>query len=348
MELCALGIGALLLLFVVCLRFLRWVTNVGRLGKWAWSRSRAVGSALLTAPSVVANAVHTALFDTDRKEYTERRNEDVAAKDITVRSVSLEDDDVVPKAELLTVQSELDRVRTMLERSKIDSGTEKFNSSRRSGGEKESIPASATTADVVRKANSKPLRRLVLMRHAKSTWDRTGEVADFDRKLSPRGCAEATVIGAELRQRGWLPQTILCSSSARTVETLRLLCASAQLSQEVIEPTISESLYFAVSSDEMAAAVDDAASLIGHSEEADSMLCICHNPGCESLIEHLTGEKHHMGTACAALLEELPASADNARHRKSGRESTNLPRSLASQAGCFRVIEVLRPEGLLV
>jgi len=63
--------------------------------------------------------------------------------------------------------------------------------------------------------------RLILVRHAKSAWDEPS-LSDFDRPLAPRGRKSAKWIGETIRNEGWLPDAILCSTAARTRETLEL------------------------------------------------------------------------------------------------------------------------------
>ena len=65
-------------------------------------------------------------------------------------------------------------------------------------------------------------RRLIVMRHAKSSWDHPG-LRDHDRPLNGRGRRSAAALGRWLRDEGYLPDQILSSTSARTRETcLRL------------------------------------------------------------------------------------------------------------------------------
>ena len=65
------------------------------------------------------------------------------------------------------------------------------------------------------------MRRLLLIRHAKSDWAKAG-LADQDRPLAPRGRRAALWIGDTLRAEGWLPDAILCSTALRTRQTLEL------------------------------------------------------------------------------------------------------------------------------
>lgn len=59
---------------------------------------------------------------------------------------------------------------------------------------------------------------LILMRHAKSSWDDAG-LDDFDRPLNGRGRTSAPAIGRWLAERGYLPGEVLVSGARRTVET---------------------------------------------------------------------------------------------------------------------------------
>ena len=60
-------------------------------------------------------------------------------------------------------------------------------------------------------------RTLVLLRHAKA--ETPGEILDFDRRLAPRGEADAKAAGAWLAGRGLLPDLVICSPAKRTRQT---------------------------------------------------------------------------------------------------------------------------------
>ena len=62
------------------------------------------------------------------------------------------------------------------------------------------------------------MRRLILMRHAKSSWSDAG-LDDFDRPLNKRGKASAKAMGHWLKERGYRPEEIMSSSARRTGET---------------------------------------------------------------------------------------------------------------------------------
>jgi phosphohistidine phosphatase len=62
------------------------------------------------------------------------------------------------------------------------------------------------------------MRRLILMRHAKSSWADPGQ-ADVDRPLNDRGRRAAAAVGKWLAEQDIVPDAALVSISTRTRET---------------------------------------------------------------------------------------------------------------------------------
>jgi phosphohistidine phosphatase len=96
------------------------------------------------------------------------------------------------------------------------------------------------------------MRRLILMRHAKSAWD-DPLLDDHDRPLNGRGRVSARVLGDWLRAQGYMPDMVLSSTSVRTRETfarLKITCdaqftgalyhASAERMMEVLQGATGE------------------------------------------------------------------------------------------------------------
>ncbi len=73
------------------------------------------------------------------------------------------------------------------------------------------------------------LHRLILMRHAKSSWD-DASLRDHDRPLSKRGYRSCRLIGKQLREAAILPEEAVISSALRCLETWQGLKSSARLS----------------------------------------------------------------------------------------------------------------------
>jgi phosphohistidine phosphatase len=138
------------------------------------------------------------------------------------------------------------------------------------------------------------MKRLFLLRHAKSSWDDPG-LADHDRPLAPRGERAAKVIARYLREERIAPDLVLCSSSRRTRETLDRIAPA--LGDEV-RVEIERELY-AASADrllERLRAVDD---------DVESVMLIGHNPGIEQLALSLAGD----GEKLADVRRKYPTAA---------------------------------------
>jgi len=69
------------------------------------------------------------------------------------------------------------------------------------------------------------LSRLLLMRHAKSSWS-DGQLTDHERPLNNRGRRAAAEIGSTLHARGYAPDIIWSSDAKRTRETAMLLISA--------------------------------------------------------------------------------------------------------------------------
>jgi len=134
------------------------------------------------------------------------------------------------------------------------------------------------------------MKRLYLLRHAKSSWDEAG-LADHDRPLSSRGRRAADAMGRHLRAEGIAPQLILCSSAARTRETLtRIGLEDAEIERELYGASAGELL----------------ARLRRVPADIESVLVIGHNPGTHDLALALAGapaEKYPTGALATIDLE---------------------------------------------
>lgn len=66
------------------------------------------------------------------------------------------------------------------------------------------------------------MKTLYLLRHAKSDWS-DGALSDHARPLNARGRTAAPLMAAYMKKKAYLPALVLCSTAARTVETLDLV-----------------------------------------------------------------------------------------------------------------------------
>lgn len=140
------------------------------------------------------------------------------------------------------------------------------------------------------------MRTLILLRHAKSSWD-DPELADHDRSLNKRGRRSAPATAAWLAERGHRPDAVLCSSARRAQETAELL---RQGFPSLPEPVVERGLYHAAPGTLRArlARLDD---------DCNSAMVIGHEPGLGALAHALTDGRAEPG--CARVFEHFPTAA---------------------------------------
>lgn len=126
------------------------------------------------------------------------------------------------------------------------------------------------------------MKRLTLLRHAKSNWDHSGR-DDLDRPLNERGWKAARRMGKELEHRGMRFDLVLASTAARVRETIDGLQEKFDFDCEIrFEPQ----LYLA-SAETLLSAIRDLP------EEVHSPLFVGHNPGFQRLAVELTHDDDH-------------------------------------------------------
>ncbi len=106
------------------------------------------------------------------------------------------------------------------------------------------------------------MRRLVLIRHAKSAWE-DPLLTDHQRPLALRGQEAAPKIGRWLADQGAVPDQILCSDAQRTRETWGLIAPLL----DTPEPAYLPALYHAgpdVILRELRRATGQTVALVGH------------------------------------------------------------------------------------
>ena len=133
--------------------------------------------------------------------------------------------------------------------------------------------------------------RLIVMRHAKSSWSDTN-LHDHDRPLNKRGRRDAPRIAQELHDREWIPDRIRVSTSKRTMQTLELMEAISRNSTIDVEPNLYHSN------------ISTLLQAVEEVEEGKTTMILSHNPGSEILVHQLSNRLEMMPTAAAALFEK--------------------------------------------
>lgn len=115
------------------------------------------------------------------------------------------------------------------------------------------------------------MKRLTILRHAKSSWD--DPVADFDRALNERGRKAAELVGEDLKRRGAKFDCVLASPARRVRETLERV---AEGYGEALDVHFDERIYLA--------SEDHLLQLVHRiTDDVESAMIVGHNPGLHRL-----------------------------------------------------------------
>lgn len=176
------------------------------------------------------------------------------------------------------------------------------------------------------------MRTLMLLRHAKSSWEQPG-LDDFDRPLAPRGREAAPRIGRHLQEAGPLPERVLCSAALRARQTWDLVAAELEpAARGEVDLVFMDELYLATP----ARMLD---VLAGVGDEISRLMLVGHNPGMEVLASRLIGSgpkdlrkrmEKKFGTAALALIEFESAGWGDLRERSGQLVRFVRPKDLAS------------------
>jgi phosphohistidine phosphatase len=120
------------------------------------------------------------------------------------------------------------------------------------------------------------MKRLTLMRHAKSGWDDPAS-RDFDRPLNPRGRRAARAVGAEMKAQGLAFDLVLASPARRVIETLEEVAGAFG----ALDPEYDRRLYLAPASTLMEI-------VRGAPDAVERLLLVGHNPGLEEVALRLS------------------------------------------------------------
>ncbi|MFC8346963.1 SixA phosphatase family protein [Streptomyces sp. NPDC057280] len=131
---------------------------------------------------------------------------------------------------------------------------------------------------MIARAGAGPLRRLVVLRHAKSAWPEG--VRDHQRPLAPRGLRDAPAAGRALAEADCLPDLALCSTAVRARQTWDL--AAAQWGTP--PPVRHDARLYGADVPELLEVVHEV------SAEVETLLLVGHNPGLEELVLELAGD----------------------------------------------------------
>ena len=120
------------------------------------------------------------------------------------------------------------------------------------------------------------MKRLILMRHAEAGWHINMD--DHERPLSANGIRDAKKIGSWLKEKEYIPDEVISSTSVRTRETLSYLFLEC--------PQIFEKSLYLADAEQMKSTLKTLLS--------ETVILLAHNPGITELAYDLMNheEKH--------------------------------------------------------
>ncbi len=122
------------------------------------------------------------------------------------------------------------------------------------------------------------MKRLTLIRHAKSHWGAGHSIRDIDRPLNHCGERDAPRMASHLREQGFAPDVVLCSPATRAATTAEEIARGIGYDVDAI--VWKDQIYNAVHSELL--------KLITESDAQHMHIAIVgHNPALTDLANHL-------------------------------------------------------------
>lgn len=137
------------------------------------------------------------------------------------------------------------------------------------------------------------MKTLILLRHAKSELPSLSQ-SDFERKLSDKGKIDIIKVSAAFNLLNIQPDIILCSSAARTRETLTSFIKVTNIKSAV---KFLEPLYHASASEILN-------TILAFSDQYSSIMVVGHNFGISTLADRLSNKgAEQMSTSAIHVLQ---------------------------------------------
>ncbi len=136
------------------------------------------------------------------------------------------------------------------------------------------------------------MKSLILFRHAKSDWD-SGFEHDNERPLAGRGKKAARTMGSYLKAIGQVPDSAICSSAKRAVDTL---ARAIEAGDWQTTRRVCDRLYEAHPSDILK-------EIRKEPDSTETLMVVGHEPTMSETLAAFTGGRARFPTACIACIE---------------------------------------------
>lgn len=152
------------------------------------------------------------------------------------------------------------------------------------------------------------MKTLILVRHAKSSWDESG-LSDSERPLNERGKKDAPDMAKRLRKKGLTIDRLVSSPAERAFRTARYFSKEFDIKKGDIQ--VEKSLYGALPSQ-----FEQVVALL--SDRDNTVLLFSHNPGITDFANTLTNVRTDNIPTCGvfAVQAEVDSWSDFAKAEK--------------------------------
>lgn len=141
------------------------------------------------------------------------------------------------------------------------------------------------------------MKRLFLIRHAKSSW-KDASLSDFDRPLNKRGKHDAPMMATKFREENFSIDLMISSLAKRAAQTARFFRHELESVQLKFEPEIYE-----------ASATTLMKIVNSQDSNIDNLILFGHNPGFTFFAENLCAESFGNIPTCGIVGIEFSVNA---------------------------------------
>jgi phosphohistidine phosphatase len=135
------------------------------------------------------------------------------------------------------------------------------------------------------------MKRLIIIRHGKSSWDL--DVRDHDRVLNQRGIDDAHLMGKQLKITGIVPQQIWSSTAARALQTATIVTEYLDYGLSTLK--LNRALY-TFDSHELENAIKEC------DDQVDTLMMFSHNNGITDFV-NAYGTEHFLNVPTTGVVE---------------------------------------------
>lgn len=136
------------------------------------------------------------------------------------------------------------------------------------------------------------MKTLLLMRHAKSSWENSA-LSDHDRPLNKRGESACRLMGTFLGEQDLIPDRIICSTAVRARKTVEGLLETLPFADDI---DYTRDLYHA----DVDTMLEQLQLL---PDDIEISMLVGHNPGMDDFLDIICDEQEHMPTAAIAEIK---------------------------------------------